>query len=275
MAHAQQRAAQRHTDHLHHPGRHINLDGESRLPQGWCPGVSEIDDALPCAGLNVGAVHEVSGMAYADAVAASGYALGLLSRLMTAAGSTSNATILWCQTVHTRQEFAAIHGAGLKAFGLDPDQFLFANTVSNRNALWALEEGARSSSLLAVVGEVGAVSFTETRRLSLAAAAHGTPVLLLRPHNDFSASAAETRWRIAAAPGAPDPFVPNAPGNARWQVKLARCRGGKPGAWTMEWCYETHRFSLAEQFSSRSPQVADTPVSTSPVHILQRRTACG
>lgn len=243
----------------------------------WCSGISQIDAALPEAGMSTIGVHEVSSAAYGDAVAASSYALTLLNRLarlsQAASGARPCAPILWCQTACSRHEFGAIHGRGLEAFGFAAKQFLFAEASHNRDVLWALEEGARSADLLAVVGEVDAVSFTETRRLALAAAAGRTPVLLLRPHHDHTASATETRWRIAAEPGADNPFLSNAPGHPRWQIKLERCRGGRPGAWAVEWNYETHRFSLVERFFSRLSPVADAPGQPTQVHTLQRRFA--
>lgn len=268
LANTQQGTA--HHD-ISHPNQHTPSVQENRF-QGWYPGISEVDEAVPCRGLSTTAVHELGGATYGDVGAASGYGLGLLRQLVQTAPA---APILWCQTRRSQQEFGTLHGLGLKAFGFHANQFLFAEASHSRDVLWALEEGARSKSLLAVVGEVDTVSFTQTRRLVMAAAKGRTPVLLLRAHNDASVSAAETRWRIAAVPGAADPFVASVPGNPRWQVELTRCRGGRPGSWIVEWSNETHRFSLAEQFSYRSPQVADAPVSSEKVHILQRRFASG
>ncbi|MEO1280370.1 MAG: hypothetical protein AAFV69_01410 [Pseudomonadota bacterium] len=241
-----------------------------QLGQPWNTGIEDIDDVLPIAGMSAGAVHEVSGAAYGDTVAASSYVLSLLWQLARLAPS---GPILWCQTTKSQQEFGSVYGAGLKAFGFHASQFIFAETPHKHDVLWALEEGARSRSLLAVVGEVDAISFTQTRRLSLAAAKSGTPVLLLRAHNDLSASATETRWRIATTQGMPDPFLSNAPGNPCWQVELVRCRGGRPGSWNVEWNNETHRFSLVEQFSSRSSEVANTAINKRQIHFPQRRSA--
>jgi protein ImuA len=224
--------------------------------QGWRLGVDDIDDHLPCRGLNVAGVHELRGASYEDTFALSGYALALLGRRFAACGANPHARILWCQTSYARQEFGALHSAGLQAFGLNPNQFLMVKAARRHDLLWAMEEGARSSDLLAVVGEVGSVSLTQSRRLSLAAAAGDTTVLLLGPHNANAANAAETSWRIGVSPGAPDPLVTSAPGNQRWRVRLTRCRGGRTGSWVVEWCHETHRFSLAEELSSRSPEEA-------------------
>jgi len=250
--------------------REIAPGGEtSQTP--WCTGLPDVDANFPTYGLNRYGAHTFSGAAYADTTAASGFVLALIKQLAEVSQAMSTAPILWCQTTHMHNELGPIHSVGLKSFGLDKERFIFVCAQKNKDVLWALEEGARSSSLLAAVGEVGAMSFTETRRLSLAAAEGGTPVLLLRSHHDLSASAAETRWRIASAPSAHDPFVSSIPGNPRWQIELVRCRGSKPGSWTAEWNNETHRFCMAQRFSSEPPQVADASVSTSQIYTLQRQ----
>lgn len=229
-------------------------------PALWRTGVSEIDLKLPEEGLSRYGLHEFSGVDHAATPAASAYLLALLRQLAQVAGTASGAPVLWCQTASMRREFGAVHGAGLSGFGFDPQNFLFVDGARNNDVLWALEEGARAGCLFAVIGEVDAVSFTQTRRLSLAAAATGTPVLLLRPHHDRSASAAETRWQVEARPGDSDPFVAEAPGSMRWQIELSRCRGGRPGDWTVEWDHEAYRFRLAGEFRARSPEVAKAPL---------------
>ena len=39
-----------------------------------------------------------------------------------------------------------------------------------------------------------------------------------------------------------------APGAPHWNVELTRARGGRPGAWTLEWHHAAHRFSLVPGF---------------------------
>lgn len=226
----------------------------------WRTGISEIDLKLPEEGLSRYGLHEFSGADHAATPAASAYLLTLLRQLAQIAGAASGAPVLWCQTAGMRREFGLAHGAGLSGFGFDPQNFLFVDGVRNNDVLWALEEGARAGCLLAVIGEVDEVSFTQTRRLSLAAATTGTPVLLLRPHQDRSASAAETRWQAEARPGKSDPFVAETPGSMRWHIELNRCRGGQPGNWTVEWDHEAYRFRLAGEFRARSPEVAMEPL---------------
>lgn len=221
----------------------------------WQTGVAAIDAALPGQCLSRAGVHEISGASHGESVVASAYLAALLKQLCITVGQSPGQSqrrhILWCQTEGAAREFGLIHGAGLSAFGLDPAQILFVQTAKNTDLLWALEEGVRTATLCAVIGECDAVTFTHTRRLSLAAAAGNTPILLLRPYHDTGVSAADTRWRVQARPGGRDPFVSNAPGNLRWHVALTRCRGGMSGAWDVEWNHETHRLHLARQLCAR------------------------
>ncbi len=231
--------------------------------ENWLTGVSDIDAALPVGGLGCEGIHEFSGETHGDTVAASGYLLTLLKTLASASScSVSRRPILWCQTTRMQHEFGTIYGAGLEAFGFKSQNFVFIQAANNSDVLWALEEGARSQSLFAVVGDINTVSFTQSRRLKLAAAAGKTPVLLTFPRNDSAPRASETHWRVSARSGTHSAFLSTVPGNPVWDVALSRCRGGRSGNFTVEWDYETHRLALAEQLSSRpiaaKPQVTQT-----------------
>ena len=84
-----------------------------------------------------------------------------------------------------------------------------------------------------MLGEVDEIDLVASRRLQLAAETRGVTGLLLRPPAPRPiASAAVTRWRLAGAPSQP---APSAPAPPRWRVELARCRGGRPGRWLLEW----------------------------------------
>ena len=103
----------------------------------------------------------------------------------------------------------------------------------------------------------GNLDLTTSRRLNLAAAAHATPLVLLRPPIAAGTSAAATRWRIAAAPAARDRF--GAFAGPRWHVALERCRNGRPGHWLIEWNHVAHRFRLVEGVADRAPAAARRP----------------
>lgn len=198
-------------------------------------GVPELDGALPDGGLPLGCLHELAGpdMARGAPGAATAFAAALLARLTageTVAGPAMGPAV-WI--VRGRD----LHAPGLAAYGLLPDRLIAVRAAGDADALWAMEEALRCRRLSAVLGEVGAVDLTASRRLQLAAEAGGVTGLLLRIGGKAGraaagASAAVTRWRIAAAPSVPDePGV----GPARWRAELLRCRGGRPGSWLLEW----------------------------------------
>jgi len=279
LASAEQRTCQHQVNR-----RPVALVANSQTAPRWQTGVAAIDAALPSTGLEAQALHEISGLAHADRAAATGYTAALLRQLLHVTDRAEPGTVLWCQNAETRHEFGPVHGHGLRSFGLDQERFLFVAAGRDRDVLWALEEGARCPDLAAVIGEVSALSFTATRRLSLAAAAGGTPVLLLRSERDLPLSAARTRWRVAARPGQADAFGLRLPENPRWHLELMRCRGGRPGTWTVEWDYETYRFRMAARVTSRPSQTTSSQTrlpeaelpSAEPIALpLQRRAAVG
>src|SRR3984957_18848351 len=94
-------------------------------------------------------------------------------------------------------------------------------------------------------GEEGARSRRGRGRRRLAGGEAGLPLLLLRPAQAVGeeASAAATRWRIGAAEAARDRF--GLVERTRWNVRLERCRNGRPGDWLVEFDHAAYRFSLA------------------------------
>ncbi len=210
-------------------------------------GIGEIDGHLPWNGLPRGALHEVIA---GDAGAGVGFAAVLAARL--AARDTKNdadGMVLWCEGARTL-DAGGLYAPGLERFGLAPERVICVRARADRDALWALEEGL-GAGLAAVVGEVGAVTLTESRRLQLAAEAVGTAVLLLRPTAAATVpGAALTRWRLGSLPGATAPGMPGV-GRARWRAELFRCRGGAAATWEMEWRDETGDLALAAPLRDR------------------------
>jgi protein ImuA len=183
-------------------------------------GLPALDRALG-GGLATGCLHEVIG------AAGDGAATGFVAAL--AAGiSGGRGAILWCLP---RPD---LYGPGLAAAGLDPARLIVATTDRAADGLWAMEEGARSGALAAVVGEVDRLSLTAARRLQLASEAGGVTAFLLRTGvpADGAAAVASTRWRVASVAGrGSQPWL----GESCWQAELLRCRGGRPGIWTLSW----------------------------------------
>ena len=145
--------------------------------------------------------------------------------------------VLWTCDAPSLRERGRPGARALAGAGIDPRRVVLVAARDAREALWAMETGLRCGAVGLVVGEFHAdpraLDFTASRRLAMAAERHGTPCVVVRDVEP-STSAARRRWRIAAAPSAPDPFDPRAPGAPRWRVELVRARDGRPGAWTLD-----------------------------------------
>jgi protein ImuA len=158
-----------------------------------------------------------------------------------------------------------LYGPGLAAHGLDPGRIVLVRAPRDGEILWAMEEGLRTSGILAVVGEVGSLPAVASRRLQLAAERSGITAFLLRRWRDGGQAAREralpnaaiTRWRITALPSRTAPGVPWI-GRPRWRVELLRCRGGEPASWEMEVPDATDPISLATALADR-PAAPVTP----------------
>src|SRR6185312_11478698 len=169
------------------------------------------------------------------------------------------APVLWCQGG------GDLHPPGLAGYGLPPQRLLLARCRGDAEVLWAMEEGARSAALAAVIGEVGALPLTAGRRLLLAGEAGGVTLVALRrwrsggeaARQRAAPSAAATRWRVAALPGrdGPAPGI----GTPLWRVELLRCRGGTPAQWIMEEGDATGHVALAAALADRPAAARELP----------------
>jgi protein ImuA len=227
------------------------LERVSGAPQATLPfGLPEIDKALPAKGLALGLLHEVAGAGAdeEDGAMAAAFLAGILARLK------PMLPILWCL------RGIDLYGPGVAAAGLDINRLILVRAHRNQEVLWAMEEGLKSPSLAAVVGEVDALSLPASRRLLLAAETSGVTGFVLRRWRRGEAAtrqrgapnAALTRWRVRAFSGDISGGSPGI-GRPRWQVELWRCRGGMPESWIMETCDATGHVSLAAMLADRSP----------------------
>jgi len=173
------------------PGR------EQRRARPTSLGIEAIDDALPWAGLPPSGLHEVfgakteTGNKVQDNSPATGFCILLMARL-----AKENGQVLWAH------QGMPLYGPGLASFGISPDQVIIVRGRDDTEVLWAMEEGLRSGGLAAVLGQVGRIGMTASRRLQLASEAGESSGLLLRPPSKkMAASSALTRWRITSAPG--------------------------------------------------------------------------
>jgi protein ImuA len=222
--------------------------GAGRGPPAAIPlGVAPIDDALG-GGLAHAALHEIAAARASAIAAASGFALALASR----AGDAR--AVLWIAEDMGLIENGAPHGPGLDDLDLAPERLVKIAAAKSRDVLWAMEEALRCRAVGAVVGEIRStdrgIDLLASRRLSLAASRSEACAFLLRTAPGTEASAAATRWVIAAAPSA----SATGPGPPRLSVHLTRNRRGPVGSWQLEWNRVEQRFDLA---SSLSQPVAD------------------
>ncbi len=196
-------------------------------------GIEAIDRHLPGGGIAAGALHDVSGSPdLADDAAATIFLAGILARF--------EGIVFWC--LRWRDLFAP----ALQLAGLHPDRVIFVEAGNDTNVLIAMEECLRHPGLGGVVGELGKVTLTASRRLQLAAEQSGVPAFLFRRARPIDAradsSAAATRWRIRAAPserlGIPSLARPC------WDMALERARGAEPKLWMVEGCDATGRIAL-------------------------------
>jgi protein ImuA len=208
--------------------------------------IAAIDRALPGGGLALGALHEVAGAGPEVEHGAAGalFVAGLLARL--------RGPVLWALAQPD------LFAPALATVGLSPHRVVYVE--AGPSVLLAMEEGLRQRGLAGVVGEVGRLGLTPSRRLQLAAETSGAIAFALRRSRRFddpaldAPSAAVTRWRIASLPSPPPlPDAPNTPGlaRARWRLDLMRARGAEPGSWIVEACDAQGCLALAADLADR------------------------
>ena len=227
--------------------RRIEGDGHQRRPA--LPfGVPALDERLAGEGLRLDALHEVAAATarHGDDASATLFMAGIAARAW--------GPVLW--VIRRRDLFAP----GLYQAGLAPERLIYVEARSDDELLAIMEEGLRHRGLGAVIGECGRAGLAATRRLQLAAEGGRTIALLGKRHARDGAdplgqpSAAVTRWRVASAPSAP-PFPGALPheglGRARWNLDLARQKGGEPFQLLVEACDETGRLALPTGMAAR------------------------
>ncbi|MDJ1158967.1 ImuA protein [Chelatococcus sp. SYSU_G07232] len=236
---------------------HLGTAERPALPLG----VAAVDACLPRGGLAADALHEIVPESYGDMPAAFGFLVALAGRLLAAqarAGDEAQAApeawdapLLLVVSARGLADCGRLYGPGLQTLGLDPGRLTLVEAGDERDALWALEEIATARAAPVAAGCLGAdLDLTASRRLHLAAGTAGLPLLLLRPRGAEPASAAATRWRIAAAAAGRDRF--GSLRRPRWRAALARCRNGHPGAWVLEFDHAAHRFGLVSALADHA-----------------------
>jgi protein ImuA len=251
---------------VHELRRLLARGGGSAEARTLAFGLPILDAHLPQGGLSCGALHEIAPAADGDTPAAFGFVAVTLGRML---DRMPNGPVLLVTSPRGLAGHGRPHGHGLNGFGLDPARIILVEAADDKRALWAVEEALRSAVPTAVAGVIEKLDFRASQRLHLAAGDSGRPLLLLRPAGVAGSSVAVTRWRVAAARAAHDHFGLIA--RWRWQVRLERCRNGRPGQWVVEFDHATHRFSLAAALADPafSRGAGAHPLSTLPrLHVL-------
>ena len=187
-------------------------------------GLGPVEAAFPNGAFPVGAVHELV-CANAEQVAASeGFIGGLLSVLMREGGA--------CLWVGLSQ---SVFAPALSAFGIEPHRVIFLNLLRDQEVLWVMEEALKCKGLAAVIGEVSALDFKQSRRLQLATEQSKVTGFVLRnASRKLGPTACAARWQVKPQPSETVNGLPGL-GFPRWQVELLKVRNGQPGNWVVEW----------------------------------------
>jgi protein ImuA len=218
----------------------------------WTLGVSEIDTHLAVSGLARAGLHDVAPKAYGDMPAATGFALALAIRRL--ADPAERRPLLWCRLAREEREYGRLYGHGLETLGLSRQRFLTVTLKKPVAVLWTAEEALKSGALSLVMTDADPrhADLTATRRLSLAAHAGRSAGLLVFATAQAGSTASHTRWAVAALHSQPPPYDPEAPGAPAFAIELLRARGGRPGAWNVEWHHASHRFALVSGLRDRA-----------------------
>jgi protein ImuA len=239
------------------------------VPGDCALGVAEIDRALG-GGLARGALHEIAACSESHMAAATGFALGLAALHPTPAASLptlqgkAKKAVAWIAEDMALIESGAPYGPGLDLFGLAPERLLTVAGAKACDVLWAMEEALHCRTVSVVIGEIRSareVDLVATRRLSLAAAAHGGMALLLRTEPGSEASASATRWIVRASYPSPERGGkrPHGIGPPCFDLALTRNRRGPLGSWMLEWSVVDASFTLATHSEPVAKTAADRP----------------
>lgn len=246
-------------------------------------------DAALGGGLARAAIHEVMARDAGDLGAAHGFALALAARLAARPasgprGESGGRTgrVLVVQDEEAVREDGDLYGPGLALHGLDPARLVLVRAETTREALWATEQALRCPALAAVIAEISRVAgiydLTASRRLTLAAREGATTGLVVRAgfgaHGTVLASAAATRWIVAAAPSRPG--LAGEPGLPAWSIALTRHRGGHEGSFHLEWNHDDRAFrELDPAFAAETGARAEALSRPRPADARHRSGADG
>jgi protein ImuA len=226
------------------------FSGSRSRGQNWTFGVADIDVHLPERGLARSGLHDISPHAYGDIPAAMRIALAMAIRRLS--DPVERRPLLWCRIVREVREYGNLYGHGIETMGLPRHRFVTVTLKRPADALWVAEEALKSGAVAIVIADVDAkhTNLTATRRLSLAAQTGKAAGLLVFTTPQSVSTASHTRWIASASRSQPPPYDLHAPGKPSWNLELVRARGGRPGAWVVEWQNAPYRFNLVSKLRS-------------------------
>jgi protein ImuA len=232
---------------------HGRIDRTSSACLRWESTVGSLD-AMLAGGFAYGHIHEFYTAEVEDMAATAGLVLALATGM-----AKANKSILWLRSSRAAQQQGVLQANGWAELGAAPRNFIFGVIPDAKGLLKAAVDALRSNALAAVVAETHGrfpeLDMIASRRMVLAAEKTGTPLFLLRADAEPVPSAAETRWRVAAAPSRALPA--NAPGAPVFEIELLRQRSGPSGMrWRLEWDRDQRKFRDA----TLSGDVVSVPV---------------
>ena len=203
-----------------------------------CIGDAAIDARLG-GGIAAAALHDLYAAQDQDASATVAFALGL------ALSGDAGRPIAWIRAPRSARRSGVIAAEGLVELGADPAMLLLVMPDDDAGVLRAADDvtrhGGAGGVIVELYGRAPGYDLTASRRLAMAAARTGVLVLMVRIDGTAVASAAETRWQVAAAPSVA--LAAGAPGHPAFDITLLRHRGGIAGFDArLEWNRDERRF---------------------------------
>jgi protein ImuA len=212
---------------------------------GAVPVAEAVDPALPNGtGLPRAATHEIAATDH-DIGSAFGFAAMLSAR---ACAGPEPQTTFWIEPE------PSIWPPGAARFGLRPESLVLV-AASGVDSLWAAEEALRCPAVgAACLVYPKPLDMAASRRLQLAAeAGGGLGLVLLHPEALSHASAARTRWRIAASPGTGTTSFDL--GQPAWRLELVKAVGGQAGEWEVIWNQTEQRLTTRDPGGMHRPSL--------------------
>lgn len=183
-----------------------------------------MESAFPLQTFPEGAIHEFISDGVEQTAASTGFISCLLGMLMQHPG-----LCVWISLGKRLFPPALVH------YDIDPSRIIFIQLNREKEALWALEESLKCSSLSAVVAEIKDLDLISCRRLQLAVEKSRVTCFIhrFRPKQLYSVAFA-SRWRIRPAVSRNEDHLPGI-GHPFWDVELEKVRNGKSGHWQIGW----------------------------------------